>query len=247
MAKRLTYKLHRPQRVAPRPRWLHLRWWMPTIILATLTTLCWYGWQWVRDPANLPITHVYIQAPQKHVSREVIKTKITPYTQQGFIGMSVAELQQAIKELPWLAKVTVKRVWPDSLVVTVEEQQAVALWGKLGVLNSQGEVFYPALNSVPKGLPLLHGPDEMAKTILSSYGTFGKLLDDEDLKIKAIRVDARRSWELTLENKTIIRLGRTDFEQRLERLVKAWPKIIKDRKEPIISVDLRYPNGMAVR
>lgn len=244
MAKRLTYKLH--QRARDRVA-LHLRWWTPSILFAFFLAICCYGWNWVNDPQNLPIEHVYIQAPQKHVSRATITAKIAPHTEQGFMGVSVAQLQQAIKEEPWLAKVTVKRVWPDSLVVTVEEQQAVARWGKVGALNAQGEIFYPAVNSIPKGLPLLHGPDEMSKTVLSSFASFDKVLGDADLKIKEIRVDARRAWELILENNTVIRLGRSDFEERLDRLVKTWPKLIHDRKEPIISIDLRYPNGMAVK
>lgn len=199
------------------------------------------------DPSHLPINHVYIRAPQQHVSREIIKAKIAPHTQQGFLGVNVAQLQQAIKEEPWLARVTVKRVWPDSLIVTAKEQKAIARWGKLGVLNPQGEIFYPKVESIPKKLPFLDGPDEMSKTILNSYHIFDTVLADADLKIKAIRVDARRAWELTLENNTIIRLGRVDFEKRLERLVKTWPKLAQNRKEPIISIDLRYPNGMAVK
>lgn len=212
-----------------------------------MLTLSWEGWQWLRNPANLPVAHVYIKAPYQHVSREVVEAKITPCTERGFVGMSVVELQQAVKELPWVAKVMVKRVWPDAVVVTLEEQQAVARWGKLGVLNPQGEIFYPAQDSVPEGLPLLRGPDEMSKAILTSYQNFNKLLATEDLQLKAVKVNARRAWELTLANDIIIRLGRTDLEPRLERLIKAWPKLVKDRKEPIETIDLRYPNGMAVK
>lgn len=245
MAKHLTYRLH--QRNKQRPRWLQLRWWMPSLLLASFLAICWGVWHWVSDPDHLPITHVYIQVSQKHVSREAIKAKIAPHIEQGFMGVSVVQLQEAIKEEPWLAKVTVKKVWPDALVVTAEEQQAVARWGKQGVLNPRGEIFYPAENSIPNGLPLLHGPDEMSQTILNSYHAFDKLLAEAKLKIKTIRVDARRAWELTLENNTVIRLGRSDFETRLERLVKTWSKLNEGRNEPIISIDLRYPNGMAVK
>lgn len=247
MAKRLTYKLRQPARVPTRPRWLRLRCWLPGLIFALLLTAGWFGWQWLCNPLHLPIAHVYIKAPHQHVSREEILTKISPYTRQGFVGMNVSHLQQAVKELPWVAIVTVRRVWPDSVVVTVEEQQAVAHWGKLGCLNPQGEIFYPAIETLPKGLPQLAGPDEMSKTILNSYQSFNKLLSSAEINIKAVKVNARRAWELTLENNTVIRLGRSDFEQRLQRLVKAWPKLTQDRKEPIAIIDLRYPNGMAVR
>ncbi|MDQ2993797.1 MAG: cell division protein FtsQ/DivIB [Pseudomonadota bacterium] len=247
MAKRLTYKLRHPSRLRERPRWLHWRFWLPGVLFAATLTLGWTSWQWVYNPANLPIAHVYIKAPYQHVTREVVEAKITPCTQPGFVGMNIAELQQSVKELPWIAKVMVQRVWPDAVVVTLEEQQAVARWSKLGVLNPQGEIFYPALDSVPEGLPLLRGPDAMSKTILTSYQNFSKLLATEDLKLKAIKVNARRAWELTLENDIVIKLGRTDLEPRLQRLIKAWPKLTKDRKEPIVTIDLRYPNGMAVR
>jgi cell division septal protein FtsQ len=45
----------------------------------------------------------------------------------------------------------------------------------------------------------------------------------------------------------LVKLGRQDALPRFKRFVAIYPKILQSSKAPIVSVDLRYPDGVAVQ
>ncbi len=220
------------------------------VSLVSLSLVLWgalWASQWFSDPSNMPLEHVVIHAPYRHVSQGTLERHIAPYVKKSFVTMNALHLQSELQGLPWVKKIQLQRVWPDTLVVTVVEQQPFARWGVKGVLNNEGGIFFPELASIPPGLPAFNGPVDMAKTILENYKQFQAALAKSDLKVTAVNVNSRHAWELELEGGTLVKLGQGQYHERLALVVKVWPSLTEGRTTPLKMIDARYPKGIAVK
>jgi cell division protein FtsQ len=137
-------------------------------------------------------------------------------------------------------------VWPATLVIHIDEQRPVAAWGEAELLSAGGERFRPARR--PAGLPRLAGPEGSHGQVLERYRSLQRALAAAGLELAALSLDARRAWQARLAGGAALELGRQDIEARVERFAAAWPRLVAGRGgHAPESVDLRYPNGFAVR
>jgi cell division protein FtsQ len=65
--------------------------------------------------------------------------------------------------------------------------------------------------------------------------------------VARLSVNARRSWELELDNGVELRLGREQTMARLRRFVRTYPVVHAAKLDQLQYVDLRYSNGFSVR
>jgi len=81
----------------------------------------------------------------------------------GFIHVDTEAVRREVEALPWVARATVVRLWPDRLRIVVKEQRAVALWGQDGLVSPDGRIFSPPPASYPSldnGMALMLGRQE---------------------------------------------------------------------------------------
>ncbi|MDR2876839.1 MAG: cell division protein FtsQ/DivIB [Chromatiales bacterium] len=196
---------------------------------------------------DFPIRTLKVEGAFEHVGRDEVTAVVAPLVAQGFFDTDVANIRVALLDLPWVRAAAVRRVWPDTLHVTLIEERAVARWEEGGLVNAEGRVFYPAADDVPKGLPLLKGPTRNAPQVVASYLALQQELAPLGLAIVDLSMDARRAWELTLTNGIRLTLGRQDAQHQVQRFVSLYPRVMAARAADIEQVDLRYSNGFAVR
>lgn len=212
-----------------------------------LATGAFFAWRFAHEPTAFPIKEVTIQGQLTHVSAADIQKIMQTRLSGGFFSLDVSAAKQAILAMPWVDDVSFRRVWPDKLVVKLKEQQAIARFGKNGVLNPDGMVFYPDINTLPQNLPDLEGPVDQAKDLFGFYLTANALVKLLGLQVVAIHVNGEQSWNLWLSNQVRVTLGHHDALARLKRFVAIYPKITALNQNQMVSVDLRYPNGIAVQ
>jgi len=206
-----------------------------------------YGWEWLSDPAEFPIRTVKIEAAREHVDQQTLQTLVLPYVTQGFIQLNTTEIKERLLELPWVAEVHVERIWPDTVIIRVTEQQAVARWGKMGVLNTTGQIFRPPEETIPTGLPLLNGPYDQATTLWGIYEQITQTLKPLGLSLQQLDMDERLSLQVQLNNGTRVLLGKTEPLPRLQRFAKVYPKIFTSPDAQAAYIDLRYENGLSIK
>jgi cell division protein FtsQ len=202
---------------------------------------------WARDPRTLPLRTVGIEGELHFLGAEQLQNALTPAVAGGFFGVDVNAVRCAAETMPWVQRASVQKVWPDTLVVSIEEQSPVAHWGEGALLNRYGETFAPAQIPPLTALPVLHGPDGHEQLMLEQYDAMSKVLAPLELKVAKLVEDERRSWHVELDDGTRLELGRTEPLFRLRRFVRAYPALFASRAAELRSVDLRYSNGMAVQ
>jgi len=216
------------------------------LLLGLLVSAGLLGKQWLSDPWRFPLSVVEVKGDFRYLDKQQLQAAVAPHATGGFFTVDVAAIRSAAEQLPWVRKASVKRVWPETLRLQIEEQQPVARWGARGFLNKQGEPFLPETTSVSLILPSLAGPDGQELKVLENFQRVTETLSPLGLKVTQMQLDKRRAWHLQLDNTVLLELGRADAWQRLQRFVRAWPVVFAGRLDELQRVDLRYSNGFSV-
>lgn len=217
------------------------------IIWLFLFILVWLTYEVIMrflEPKVLPIRHVKLISLGEHVDTSNLKKQIKPEI-KGFFSTDVMKLKQAVAGIPFVDEVVVKRLWPDTLLLSLKEVRLVAYWGKAGVVDAKGNIITAKMKYKPN-LPVFNGPEGQAGSMVETYEGINQLLIPLKLSICTLNLNPRRSWEITLCNGTQVFLGRKDILAHMRSLAMLWPKLTRSSPKIIDAIDLRYSNGLAV-
>ncbi len=198
------------------------------------------------DEGTLPLRVVRIDGDFQYLDKEALKTVLATQLNKNFLAIDIDAIHEDVRAVQWVDQVTVRRKWPDTLMLTVQEHKPLARWSNGGLVNRRGEWFAGSLNDAVS-LPELDGPQGTASTLSSEYLYLSQELQALGLQAAHISMSGRRSWKLGLENGLTLQLGRKKVHARLQRFMKIYQQIIEKQLEKIESVDMRYTNGFAVR
>lgn len=191
-----------------------------------------------------PLHVVKVNGHLNHINREQIQLIVAKNLQGNFFTLDLIKMRDAFEKTPWARHVSLRRRWPDKLEVSIEEHVALARWDNFALVNTHGELFHAASGS---DLPIFDGPGDGVKEVTSHYGAFNQALKMVQLEIASLRLTPRRAWQITTTHGMVIELGREEMQSRLERFVKVYRTTLAGLNKEITYVDLRYPNGFAVR
>lgn len=222
-------------------RWMN--WLLPLVVGCAV--LFWAE-NHLRNPQTLPVNKIRVHGAFVNVDEAMLHRAIAGVVAGGYFNVDVERVREVVEQLAWVNKASVRRVWPDTLSVSVIEQQPVAVSKKTGLINANGDVFKPLNKLLPKSLPVFDGAGSLNKLMLSKYYEMNKLLVAIDRKITYLKIDARHAVELKLDNGLKVVLGRGETAYKLERLIRIYHKILASRINDIEVIDLRYTNGMAI-
>lgn len=200
----------------------------------------------IKDTNEFPIHQVKIYGV-KHLNSSETQQMLLPFVSKGFFGVEVDLIKEQLLQGPWVADVSVRRIWPDKVIITISERSPIARWNDNALLSSTGEIFTPSPETYPAGLPYFTGPEGQQLSMLEFYSKINTLLNPLHLKIKHLALSPYLSWDVEFSNGMKVRLGYKDVLTRVGHFVKVYSKIVGERAADIDYVDLRYPNGLAVR
>ena len=201
----------------------------------------------LRNLKTLPFQQIKISANGSHIKITTLKDIITQHLDGGFFSLNVSALQSALLSLSWVDNVSLRRVWPNGLEITIQEQQPIACWNNDELITAEGKIFSPPPDTIPKNFPHLQGPDDSASLVLKRFQHFSQELTPLNVVITTLTLTNRHAWFLTLNAHTKVYLGRENIDQRFEQLVHLYPRVIGSHTNQIDHIDLRYPNGLAIQ
>lgn len=201
------------------------------------------GARWLLDR---PVERVVINGEFERVSADGLEAALRPYMGRGFLAAPLDRIQQKVRDIPWVASARVSRRWPDTLEVTITEEQPAARWGEAGLLNPQGRLFVRHASHVPAELPRLNGPEGTETVVAERYVAIQEQLVQRGLGLASLELDGRGAWTFQMSNGIQVRLGSLDVDVRLSRFYAALDRVLAGMAEDVRYIDMRYTNGFAV-
>ena len=204
-----------------------------------------YGWIYTHKPHTFPISEVKVDGVYHYVSPEMLQNVMMPYVENGFFNVDVAGAQMALAKIPGIDQAEVRRVWPGTVEVSLQEERAVAKWGSHQLLSQDGEVFQPLEVLGLDNLPMFVGNNKNSHKILSMYYKMEKVLPKDRCIVKLQFTG--NQWQVFFKNGPSVILGSKDIQTRLSTFLHYVPWIEKEStNKKIQSIDMRYPSGFAV-
>lgn len=220
---------------------------LPMVAVLLVAGLALSGWRLLAHVGAVPVSRVLFTGKLEHVDRAELVERVQPLLAgEGFLTADIDRVRAVVLEMPWVAKASVRRHWPDELIVDVQEQQPIARWGSDGLLSSNGQVFRPDSVAIGATLPALFGPDAMAAEVVARYADLNEMLAVQGLGLMSLGTDQRGSWRLELTNGVTLKLGTDDVLKKMRRFINAYQFDLHEQIEKIDNIDLRYSNGLAV-
>ncbi len=220
-------------------------WTLALLLLALPVLAIWRGWY---TDSRWQVRYLTIDAPFQHVSAQQIRTVVQPWLGSGYFAIDLQHIRAVVARLPWVAEVDVRRHWPASVILRVREYQPWARWNNTRLISLHGRLFTVPNVAAISRLPRFSGPPDRLADVEAFYRQLGPACAAAGLQIVALHLAGRGSWTLTMADGSVIRVGATLPKQRLRSFLAVWPKLLA--RHPggrFINVDLRYPNGFAVR
>ena len=204
----------------------------------------------------LPLREIAVSGALGHTTRAEVEQATQGRVSGNFFAVDLAGVRAALEALPWVRRVQVRRVWPDRLEVRLEEHVPLARWGSADLVNQQGERF--AGRGADAELPQFSGPQGSEGEVTRRYRRFIEILAPLGAGLERLVLTPRYAWQLRLADGLAIELGRDTpndaVERRLQRFVAVYAQTLAKMQRkpapasvPSMHVDLRYPNGFALR
>lgn len=202
-----------------------------------------------------PLKQLVVASSLDQVSPAQIEYAAQSSLEGNFFTVNLDNVRGAFEKLPWVRKASVRRRWPDGIELTIEEHVAVARWrgneSEARLVNSHGELFTAAPSDGQTALPLFGGPEGSAAMMLARYREFAELLATLGRSSRTVTLSPRLAWQLRLDDGLTLELGRDQakhpLHERLQRFTGIYAEVRARAKAPINAIDMRYPNGFALR
>lgn len=215
----------------------------------------------LRNPA-FAITQVTVHGNPQHSSAASLQANVLSQLRGNLFTLELAQARKAFEQMPWVREAELRRGFPNTLEVFLQEHEPVALWDgpeESSMLNRYGEVFEANRGEVEHlNLPNLAGPREQSGHVLEMYHYLSGQMQrhaalQQSMQPVALYLTPRGSWQMFLANGAHIELGTGQQLQVGARLEDFWatlPQVLAPlglKEQALEYADLRHRNGYAIR
>lgn len=215
---------------------------------------------WVAQRPMFELHGIWIEADEgalAHVTPATVRSAIAGRITGNFFTADLERVREVFETVPWVRQASVRRQWPNSLVVTLQEHRVLGLWNENRLLNTYGESFTANLGEAEEdgSLPVFSGPQGSEKIVAQRYADMLRWFGPLHSAPVRVALSQRYAWQIVLSSGLTMDLGRdpatvstvdtTSLESRVQRFVQAMP-VLDQRVGRTTHADLRYPNGFAI-
>ncbi len=220
---------------------------------------------WVaRQPAFAlkSVQVVSLGPPIANLAKSDIRQAIEQAGQGTALTTPLHDLRDVLEDHAWVRQVSMRRVWPNRLLVWVEEHEPIAIWADGQLINSYGELFSAQadLGQVQERLgcqmPRLLGPVGSHLRVMERAMALQDELESHKRVLTRLELTEQLSWKAVLDGALVVELGRDQLPsspiERLQGLLMRLESLeasleTKSGTQRLALADLRYANGFAFR
>jgi len=219
--------------------------WSHALAFVLMVLLVWLLQMWLKQPHNMPIRQLQIEGQLQQLNKEEISLLLSRATEEGFFGVRINALQQSLEQMAWVQAADVRRLWPDRVVVQIQEHEAVAVWNDIRLLSRDGSLFTAETREF-SDLLQIRAAEEDKPEVIRRLQQWRPLWELHGLQLHAYQQDARDGVNLQFIDGLNVHLGSEQQSARLRQFSALFPQLIADYPQGLQRVDMRYSNGLAV-
>lgn len=203
-------------------------------------------------PDTFVIDQLKIKGNFRYLEPSDIEGVIGTKALTNFFSIELVEIKRKVESLPWVRHADIRREWPNTLVVNVEEHIPVMRWKDDMWVTSTGKVIDLPNNIKLTNVVSLFANESDSLLALSTAFRWKNKLREGQLELKKLKLSASQSWTISLYHKASdaqfeLLLGREEVEQRLTRFQKLFDQQLSESNIQLLRADARYPDGLAVK
>ena len=248
MSKRKPSRWMRYLRNRSRADWLHA---MYVATILVLVGVAGFGLQRVfvfaQTSEALALSNIQVTGERRVTASEILASAgYSPGTYT--LGVSLREIREAVEKIHWVRHATVRRVWPNELVITVVEREQVALAridGEIYQVDIDGTII-PVDVWTNTNFPILDGlsfrgsqdGDNGNEVKVGIYLDLVEVLGETSLS----EVHISESGDVSVvpvDDPLIVDLGKTDYWDRWDLYQRLKP-LIREDFPTALRIDLRF-------
>ena len=238
-----------------------------TIGSLTFLYLLFLCYSWVISHEHFTLKNVVIEVVNNdspNIDKQEFQQAIKSTLNGTTLSTDLKKMVELILDNPWIEQVVIRRVWPNTIVLRVQERRLIALWNNKFLISEFGEVTnIPASDykEVEKKsgcyLMKIEGPKDFLSKIVARAEKTNKLLANINKKLSHLILTEQFSWEAKTTGGMTLRFGGEDLQgpmfYRLENFTKSYSSLANKlaekgiRSPEIYYVDLRYAKGFAIK
>ena len=216
------------------------------LVLGLLVLILIMGAKALRDapPAEIHVNHQDLTVAEYSALQHVMNQQSV----SSFFTSDLQALRDITTSLAWVDQVSISRDWQRGIVVTVLPKQAVANFGTERLVDAKGRVFVPADSKdlTQEQFATLQGDMAQAPVIMQQLQQVNDWYAPLGLQVEDIILSPRMTWLIRFDNGLRIIVDNENTAQKLLNLSQLLGNQLKDRRDEIQSVDLRYKNGFTI-
>lgn len=216
------------------------------------------AYAWLGRSPLFAVRHIDVN-PCAHVTRDEVSAILSGAARGNIWRLSTAEIGKRLRDHPFVREVSVRKAFPDRLVVRVVERTPVAMVNldALYYVDERGDVFKRLTAYDDKGFPILTGfsrADLAAKEPLALRNlkrTIELLRRAESgslrRNISEVHYDPLDGYTIVTRDRGLrLKVGTTEFAEAMRRVDEAMPKLAGLGRDVGV-VDLKTEGRIYVR
>lgn len=188
----------------------------------------------------------------RHLTDDELRELVAEKIPKSLLTVSCEEIGKRVLKSPWIKSASVRKEFPGTLSITVEETEPLALLEKserLFLIDERGTVLEELRNDVIPFLPIIVSDPEREKEGFSEALTLVRLLNERGMIAERSHVEviAHSPNELCVEmDELVVKMGAGGYDEKLERLA-LLEEELKQRNLLADSIDLRFGDKAIVK
>ncbi len=188
----------------------------------------------------------------KHLTDDELRTIAGVQMNEGMLIMSNKSLSERLLKSPWIKSVMIRKGFPDTLVIMIEEAIPSALLdmnGHLFLIDENGNLLEELRDDSIPFLPIITGDPFKEKEGFLEALKLVKLMHKSGFASERdnIVISTQKPHEITANiDGTLVKIGSGDYEEKLERFLQL-EKDIKNMGVSVEYIDLRFRDKAIVK